>query len=442
MVLTGCAAYIDSDQQRLCRSLLPAIDRVATKFAIDHVSETTVGPSEAVSVDISYRGWADGDDQTSTARPAPQRQTLHCEFAAAYGRAQPVLTRVVFVNKELSPLRLRVLQRAWIDSGAAALADPAPISMMNSAPQLPRAVAIGLQQILGSLPVIAVYALLATAYALIYGLVGRINLAFGDLSSLAGYGAFIGFSMIGDGHLGLAIMLALIMGLTTAAIHGGTLGRYVVARLAKGPGQHILIATIGVSIFWQEAMRLTQGAGNRWLSPLMNRPVGIARAGDFVVTITPMALIVAAIAGIAAVTLVLALRRSRFGISWRATADDPIAAALMGIDTTAILVRTMILAALLSGLGGVLTTFYYGGVGYAGGLVIGLKALIAAIVGGIGSVHGALLGGLLLGLAETAWSSLFPIEYRDPAIFVGLALVLWLKPEGFFGDPITQKLDR
>ena len=440
--LTGCAAYIDTDQKRLCRSLLPAIDRVATKFLIDHINETTFGPAESVAVDISYRGWANGDDQKSASLPAPQTQMLHCEFAAVSGRAPPILTRLVVNNQELSPLRLRVLQRAWVDSGTAALADPAPISIVNAAPSLPRAAAIGLQQILGSLPVIAVYALLATAYALIYGLVGRINLAFGDLSSLAGYGAFLGFSMIGDGHLAAAIMLALVMGLATAAIHGGTLGRYVVAHLAKGPGQHILIATIGMSIFWQEAMRLTQGAGNRWLSPLMNRPIGIARSGDFIVTVTPMALIVAAIAGIAAITLVLALRRSRFGLSWRATADDPIAAALMGIDTTAILVRTMVLAALLSGLGGVLTTFYYGGVGYAGGLIIGLKALIAAIVGGIGSIHGALLGGLLLGLAETAWSSLFPIEYRDPAIFVGLALVLWLKPAGFFGEPITQKLDR
>ncbi len=156
--------------------------------------------------------------------------------------------------------------------------------------------AIGLQQALGSLPVIAIYALLATAYALIYGLIGRINLAFGDLASLAGYGAFLGFSMIGDGRIGLAIAAALVAGLFTAAMHGGVLGRLVIARLAHAPGQHILIVTIGVSIVWQEAMRLTQGAGNRWISPLMNRPLGIARAGDFIVTLTPMALIVAVIA--------------------------------------------------------------------------------------------------------------------------------------------------
>ena len=208
------------------------------------------------------------------------------------------------------------------------------------------------------------------------------------------------------------------------------------------PGQHILIATIGVSIAWQEAMRLTQGTGNRWISPLMNRPLGIARAGDFIVTLTPMALVVAAVAACVAWAIVIAMRRLRFGLKWRACADDPIAAAMLGIDQGAILARTMVLAALLSGLGGVLTTLYYGGVGYAGGLVIGLKALIAAIVGGIGSIHGALAGALLVGLTEALWSAVLPLEFRDPLLFVGLVLVLWLKPSGLYGhdqQPTTNR---
>ena len=203
---------------------------------------------------------------------------------------------------------------------------------------------------------IAIYALLATAYSLIYGLVGRINLAFGDLSSLAGYGAFLGFSLVGDKAAAVAVAIALVAGLFTAAMHGTALGQLVIARLAQAPGQHILIATIGVSIFWQEAMRLTQGAGNRWISPLINRPIGIARTGDFTVTVTPMAVIVVVVAGVAASALVIAMRRLRFGLRWRASADDPIAAAMLGIDQRAILVRTFVLAALLAGLGGVLMT--------------------------------------------------------------------------------------
>ena len=108
---------------------------------------------------------------------------------------------------------------------------------------------------------------------------------------------------------------------------------------------------------------------------------------------------------------------------------------MLGIDQRAILVRTFVLAALLAGLGGVLMTLHYGGVGYAGGLVVGLKALVAAIIGGIGSVNGALIGALLVGGMEALWSSVFPIEFRDPALFVALVLMLWLRPGGLYGAP-------
>ncbi len=426
LLLGGCADLIDSDQRRLCRSLLPAIERATTKFEIDRVDDLRVVASQGTAMRITYRDASDGSNRTG-------ERTLTCLFAPASGRTPPVLTAVVTSEGVLSPLRLHALQRFWIDNGFAAQADPTPIAMLNAAPTISKPVAIGLQHMLGSLPVIAIYALLATAYSLIYGLVGRINLAFGDLSSLAGYGAFLGFATIGDTSIRLALLTALAAGLFTAALHGGALGRLVVAPLAREPGQHILIATIGVSIFWQEAMRLTQGAGNRWISPLMNRPIGVARAEGFTVTVTPMALVVAFVAAIAALALVFAMRRLRFGLLWRASADDPVAAAMFGVDARRILVRTMIVAALLSGLGGVLTTFYYGGIGYSGGLIVGLKALIAAIVGGIGSIHGALIGAVLVGLAETVWSGLFPIEYRDPALFVALVLVLWLKPAGLYG---------
>ena len=437
LLLSGCADLIDSDQRRLCRSLLPALDRATARFAIDRVDELRVSGSDGTALRVTYRALPSTGSQPADNAPLAGQRTLTCRFAPASGRAPPVLTSVITDEGALGPVRLHALQRFWIDSGLAAQSDPTPIATLNAAPTVSRPVAIGLQQALGSLPVIAIYALLATAYSLIYGLVGRINLAFGDLSSLAGYGAFLGFSMIGDTAIRTAVLAALVTGLFTAAMHGGALGRLVIDRLAQAPGQHILIATIGISIFWQEAMRLTQGSGNRWISPLMNRPIGIARAGEFTVTVTPMALVVAIVAAAAASVLVIAMRRLRFGLLWRASADDPIAAAMFGVDPRTMLVRTMVLAALLSGLGGVLTTLYYGGVGYSGGLVVGLKALIAAIVGGIGSVPGALVGALLVGLAETAWSSFFSIEYRDPALFVALVLVLWLKPSGLYGhDPM------
>ncbi len=429
ILLGGCADLIDSEQRRICRSLLPALDRAATRFEIDRIGDlpTTAG----TNVRVIYRAQPAGAPAGGDGFGAPR--TLSCSFAASTGNVLPVLTAVTIGDAALGPVRLQVLQRFWIDNGLAAQNDPMPVLVLDRAPAISRTMAIALQHALGSLPVIAIYALLATAYSLIYGLIGRINLAFGDLSSLAGYGAFLGFSMIGDTALRTAVLAAMIIGLFTAGMHGGALGRLVIGRLAQAPGQHILIATIGVSIFWQEAMRLTQGAGNRWISPLLNRPVGIARADGFTVTVTPMAIVVAVVALTAALAVVIAMRRLRFGLRWRASADDAVAAAMFGIDPHATLVKTMVLAALLSGLGGVLTTLYYGGVGYSGGLVIGLKALVAAIVGGIGSINGALVGAILVGVTETLWSSVFAIEYRDPALFVALVFVLWLKPLGLYG---------
>ncbi len=432
-LLGGCADFIDSDQRRLCRSLLPAIEPGTNRVEIQRVEDLRMAASEGSASRIIYRALPSTNDRAmDQAAPARQR-TLTCKFAPISGRAAPILTSVITDDGTLGPLRLHALQRFWIDSGLAAQSDPMPVLILSAAPTVSRSIAIGLQHALGSLPVIAIYALLATAYSLIYGLVGRINLAFGDLSSLAGYGAFLGFSMIGDTAIRTAVLIAVVTGLFTAGMHGRALGKLVIGRLAQAPGQHILIATIGVSIFWQEAMRLTQGAGNRWISPLLNRPVGIARADGFTVTVTPMALVVAVVAAVAAVSVVIAMRRFRFGLQWRASADDAVAAAMFGVDPRLMLVRTMVLAALLSGLGGVLTTLYYGGVGYSGGLVIGLKALIAAIVGGIGSINGALAGAILVGFTETLWSSFFAIEYRDPALFLVLIFVLWLKPSGLCG---------
>ncbi len=432
-VLASCGRLIDSDAVRVCRTLLPVLERDGEHIDIVDtvVSGRTATAEQAVAID--YRVSASADQRV------PKR--ISCLFAAQVAgvRIDPalgvaaLLDAVVTDDGALGPLRLHLLKQNWIARGGATAADPAPFATFGRVRNVPRSVALALQTLLSALPVISIYALLAAAYALVYGLVGRINLAFGELTVLAGYGAFLGFSAVSDGGvavtaLGLAggLALALYTGLT----QGAALGRWVIAPLAGRPGQHVLIATIGLSLFWSELVRLTQGSSNRWMGPVFNRPLAFVRDGGFVVTATPMALILPLIAGAAGVGLLVAMTRTRFGRRWRAFADDPQAAALLGVDPQRLILMTMLAASSCAALAGFLTTIYYGGVGFAGGQMVGLKALIAAIIGGIGSVPGALVGGVVLGLAEAVWSLLFPIEFRDAAVFVGLVVMLAVRPDG------------
>jgi branched-subunit amino acid ABC-type transport system permease component len=232
-------------------------------------------------------------------------------------------------------------------------------------------------------------------------------------------------------------MLALGAGL----VYGVATGRFVFVPLMRQTGQRVLIGTMALAIALQEFLRLAQGSRLTWVQPMLNAPYAVARAGDFVVTVTPMALGAAALCLSAALALLALMRWSRFGRAWRACADDALAAELFGIDRNRVLLTTFALASALAGIAGYVMTVYYGTVGYAGGIVLGLKALLAAVVGGIGSVPGAFLGGILLGCAEALWSALFPIEFRELAIFTLLVVLLVFRPSGLFGfaEPLPRK---
>jgi branched-chain amino acid transport system permease protein len=432
LLLAGCAQLVDSDAARLCRSLLPVLDRDAETVTI--VQSTITGRTstveQAVSIDYTIPG----------APGAPRRVACLFKAQAPGDKQDPLqgiatlLSAVVTDDGALGPIRLHLLKQNWIARGGSSAADPAPYATIGTIPDAPRWLVVTVQHGVSALPIISIYALLAAAYALVYGLVGRINLAFGELTVLAGYGAFLGFTIFGGQNMLLsAIAGAIIVALYTGASQGLALGRWVLEPLAGRPGQHVLIATSGLSLFWFELMRLTQGSGYRWIGPVFNRPLALMRDGSYVVTVTPMALVLPLIAGSCAAALLLLMQRTTFGRRWRAFSDDPKAAEMLGTDPRRLIVTTMLAASTCAAVAGLLTTLYYGGAGFAGGQLTGLKALIAAIIGGIGTVPGALLGGVVLGIAETAWSAVFAIETRDPAIFALLCLLLAVRPEGLLG---------
>ncbi len=426
LILGGCAAINDAGEARLCRLLVPVLNSEGSGVRILSTQRLTGDRG----VRLLYRVDA-GHDET-------RLRSLTCRFdPLRSGAAEPRhLVRVDTEEGALASARLYFLKRFWLASPTAATADPAPIANADEVAEISRPAAMTLQNVVAALPQMSVYGLLAAAYALVYGLVGRINLAFGDFAVLGSFGALIGLVATGSSGTAVAgIVAALVLATWTATAHGAAIGRLVFFPVSTQPGQVALIASTGLALFLAEYARVVQGSTMRWTPPFFNAPVGLARSGDFVVTVTPMAMATTLVAFASGCMLVVLMRHSRFGRYWRACADDPFAAALMGLSPSRVLLVTFAIASLLAGLGGAVTTLYYGGVTYSGGLIVGLKALIAAILGGIGSVPGAFAGGLLLGAAEALWSSVFPIELRDPAIYMLLVIALVIRPGGLLGTP-------
>jgi branched-subunit amino acid ABC-type transport system permease component len=357
-------------------------------------------------------------------------------------RASRDLMSLTLDGRSLSQAELFFLVRYWLATPEGRAADPAPLGDVSRLPEAPRALAYGLQMALDGLPLAAIYALMAAAYSLVYGLIGRINFAFGELAAAGGYAAaMMALAMVGwpPGPL-------LAAGFALAALMAGAWGfasaQAVFIPLRHAKGQQTLVATVGLALFLRELLRLAQGDRSSWMSPQLNQPFALVRADDFVAVATPMAFLASAVALGVGLALVLIFRMSRTGREWRAYADDPLAAELMGVSPAAITARAFALSGALAGLAGAIMTAAYGAVGYGLSATLTLKALAAAIVGGIGSLPGAFLGGLIVGAAETGWSALFPIDYRDIAVYALLTLFIALRPSGLLGqrEAVTHSL--
>ncbi|MGL4637004.1 MAG: branched-chain amino acid ABC transporter permease [Beijerinckiaceae bacterium] len=439
LLLGGCA-FTDPDQARICRLVLPAMHAGDPLITVDSLGSG----KQSDSIHIRYRATNEEGRET-------KHQVL-CGFAGGrFSRQRQELAALTVDGDRFGEARLQLLKRFWLQDPASTLATPAlSEAELKSLPHLPHGWAVALQHVVSALPQIAIYALLAPAYALIYGLTGRINLAFGELAIIGGQGALIGAiagAMAGAGAPPLVLIGGFMLALAAAATHGELLARRVFLRLAGSGGQPVLVASIGCAIGVMEYVRLAQGDGNRWSPPLLNAPVMLARSadsriGDFVVTMTEGAIAATVLSLSAAILLVLMMQWSAYGRRWRATAEEPLAASLFGIDPKATLLQAFMITSLLAGLAGFIMTAHYGGIGFSGGLAIGLKALVAAIAGGIGSVGGAVLGALLIGGFEALWSALFPLEYAELAVYSVLILLLTLRPGGLlgFGDGTPRRV--
>lgn len=423
--LTGCGAAFDTDQTRLCRQAIPPLNPPNAQIEIERA---TNGPVSR-SLRLFYRvGLGDG---------LARHRSIDCLFAGegnALGRG--ALIGIASDGRPMSDASFYLLRRFYLENKAEPPPDPSA-ARAGDLPAVPAALAYGLQQGLSALPSAAIYSLLAAAYAMVYGLNGRIILSFGEFAALGALASVIGVALV----LSLAVstpLSALFVAFSTAilaaALHGFAMGRFVLRHLERASGQQMLIATIGLAIAMSEYLRLAQGPELRWLPPVLNTPRPLVHAGDFIVTLNPLSAALAALGLGTALALVVLIRSTAYGRAWRAVSDDARTAALFGVDARAVHDVAVVIACAVCGMAGVIVTVIYGGMGFAGGFSLGLKALVAAILGGIGSVGGAALGGLMIAAFEAAWSSALPIEQRDLAVYSLLAIVLILRPGGIFGD--------
>jgi branched-chain amino acid transport system permease protein len=431
VMLAGCSPALETDQARLCRMALPALMQEDARIAI--IGQKPDADGRGLSVAFT----------AETPGAEPRTHVAACRFREpGRPRESRDLASLTLDGRPLSEAALFFLIRYWLATPEGRAADPAPLGDVRALPVLPLSLAYGLQMAMDGLPLAAIYALMAAAYSLIYGLIGRINFTFGELAAAGGYAAAIAaLAMVGWPPAPL-LTVAFALAAAVASGWGFASARTVFIPLRHAKGQQTLVATIGLALFLRELMRLAQGDRSSWMSPQLNQPFALARAGDFVAVATPMAFLASAVAIAVGLGLVLIFRFSRIGREWRAYADDPLAAEMMGVSPAAMTAKAFALSGALAGLAGATMTATYGAVGYGLSATLTLKALAAAVVGGIGSLPGAFLGGLIIGAAETAWSALFPIDYRDIAVFALLTIFIALRPAGLLGlrEAVTHNL--
>ena len=300
-----------------------------------------------------------------------------------------------------------------------------------------------LQQLVNGVSLGAVYGLIALGYTMVYGIIGMINFAHGDIYMV---GAFISLvfltllAALGITSLPLALALVLLLTVAITSLYGWTVERVAYRPLRDAPRLAPLISAIGVSIVLQNYVQLAQGARVKVLPPLITGSVTVSSADEFDVTISALQIVIIAVTIALMAGFTWLIQATSLGRAMRATEQDMTMAALVGVDVDRTISATFVIGAGLAAVAGLLVTLYYGVIDFYLGFVAGIKAFTAAVLGGIGSLPGAMLGGLLIGVVEALWSGYFSIAYKDVAVFGILILVLVLKPSGLLGRPALEKV--
>ncbi|MEG3110846.1 MULTISPECIES: high-affinity branched-chain amino acid ABC transporter permease LivH [Pantoea] len=300
-----------------------------------------------------------------------------------------------------------------------------------------------LQQMFNGVTLGSTYALIAIGYTMVYGIIGMINFAHGEVYMIGSYVSFIviaALMMMGIDTTWLMIAAGFVMAVIISSAYGWSIERVAYKPVRSSKRLIALISAIGMSIFLQNYVSLTQGSRDLALPSLITGQWTVGESNGFAATISTMQIVIWIVTFLAMLALTTFIRYSRMGRACRACAEDLKMASLLGINTDRVISLTFVIGAAMAAVAGVLLGQFYGSINPFIGFMAGMKAFTAAVLGGIGSIPGAMIGGLVLGIAEALTSAYLSTEYKDVVSFALLIVVLLVMPTGILGRPEVEKV--
>ena len=301
-----------------------------------------------------------------------------------------------------------------------------------------------LQQLINGLTLGAIYGLIAIGYTMVYGIIGMVNFAHGDVYMVGAFQAMIMLlitSALGISWVPLQLALMLIVAIVLTSAYGWAVERIAYRPLRGSTRLAPLISAIGMSIVLENYVQLLQGPRPKPIEPVIRG--GFALTGQhtgFVVQLGYLQIVIVVLTIVLMTGFAYLISKTPLGRAQRACEQDRKMASLLGVNVDLTISQTFIMGAALAAVAGMMVTLYWGVNDFFMGFVAGIKAFTAAVLGGIGSLPGAMLGGVLIGLIEAFWSAYFSAEYKDVAAFGILVLVLIFRPTGLLGRPEVEKV--
>jgi branched-chain amino acid transport system permease protein len=302
-----------------------------------------------------------------------------------------------------------------------------------------------IQQLINGITLGSIYGLIAIGYTMVFGIIGMVNFAHGDVFMVSAFIALITLlvltTWLGIGSVLLALLIVLIVAMLLTSLVNWTIERVAYRPLRGSFRLAPLISAIGMSIFLSNFVQVAQGPRFKSVPVSLSEVVVLISDPDgYDVAVSYKQLVVWAVTAVLLLAFWYVVSRTALGRAQRACEQDQKMAALLGIDVDRTVSITFVIAAALAAVAGTMYLMYYGVVSFADGFVPGVKAFTAAVLGGIGSLPGAVLGGLLIGLIETMWSAYVSSDYKDVAAFSILAITMIFLPQGILGRPDVEKV--